>query len=596
MSDRLGLFAPPKHPVLSLGVQAQSVTTIRERSQFEILVRHILNRFFNNELLASDDETKRVMQIACAVALPTLLVSLFLFPAYHAFPPAPLHRPFWPQVGDHYFYVMYSFIVMGAVTVYEWDLLFPDILDIFVLSILPIPNRQLFFARVLALAIFLCLVQIGTSILGTLFFPLAAEQRNFPRHLFAHFIAVTMSGMFAAACFLSIQGVLLNTVGERIFRRVTPLLQGASIMLLLAVLLLCPTIAGLVQPLLTSGSPAIRYFPPFWFLGVYECLFVGASAPAIFHLLARTGCYTLLFLLACTVLTYPLAYRRRVRQLIEGTAATATASRTSGWIRRLLHGTILRHPAKRAVFHFISQTILRSQRQRVTLAMFGGLSVALTLAQMVILRVEPGHIYLTLLPSGIRAAIPIMVFFTVVGLRSVLSAPVDRRGSWLFGVLIGRSRSDHLAGMSIWITLSALTLSLGTALLLQTLSPASLKIPSVAIGQLLIAVGLSFLLSDILLFSVRAIPFTHLHKGSVNDLPIAVFRYFVLFPIFVSIVVYKESWIESSTMHLCATLLVFTAVHFLLRRAHARSLAQSTLDMPPDETEEFPQRLGLRDS
>jgi len=595
MSERLGLFGQPKHPVLSLGVQAQSVTPTRERSEFEVLARHILTRFFNNELLASDDETKRVMQIACAIALPTLLVSLFLLPAYHAFPPAPAHRPFWSQVGDHYFYVMYSFVAMGATTVYEWDLLFPDILDIYVLSILPIPSRQLFFARVLAVAIFLCLVQLGTSILGTLFFPLAAEQVNFPRHLFSHFIAVTMSGMFAATCFLSIQGLLLNTIGERLFRRITPLLQGGSIMLVLVVLLLCPTVAGSVEPLLKSGSVAIRYFPPFWFLGIYECLFVGASAPAIFHLLARTGCYALFFMLSCTLLTYPLAYRRRVRQLIEGAAATRSASHTNGPTHRLLHGTILRHPSKRAVFHFISQTILRSQRQRVTLAMFGGLTVALTLAQMLILRVQPGHVYPALLASGIRSAIPIMVFFIVVGLRSVLSAPVDRRGSWLFGVLIGRPRSDHLAGTSIWITLWALIISLGTALLLHTLSPAGLKIPRVTIGQLVVAVGLSFSLSDLLLFSVRTIPFTHLHKGSVNDLPLAVLRYFVVFPIFVSIVLQKEAWIEASAMHLFATFVVFLAAHLLLRGAHARFLAQSTLDTPPDETEEFPQRLGLRD-
>src|ERR1700722_15375633 len=204
MSERLGLFAPPKHPVLSLSVQEQSAPPQREQTQFEVLVRHILSRFFNNELLASDDETKRVMQIACAVALPTLIVSLFLFPAYHAFPPAPAHRLFWSQASDHYFYVMYSFVVVGAATVYEWDLLFPDILDIFVLSVLPIPGRRLFFARVLALAIFLCLVQIGTSILGNLFLPMVAEQFNFIRHIFSHFIAVTMSGMFAATTFLSI--------------------------------------------------------------------------------------------------------------------------------------------------------------------------------------------------------------------------------------------------------------------------------------------------------------------------------------------------------------------------------------------------------
>src|SRR6202044_2650077 len=111
-----------------------------------------------------------------------------------------------------YFYVMYSFVVVGAATVYEWDLLFPDILDIFVLSVLPIPSRKLFFARVLALAIFLCLVQFGTSILGIFFFPVGREHFNFIRHIFSHFIAVTMSGMFAATTFLSIQGALLNTV------------------------------------------------------------------------------------------------------------------------------------------------------------------------------------------------------------------------------------------------------------------------------------------------------------------------------------------------------------------------------------------------
>jgi hypothetical protein len=595
MSERLGLFAPPKHPVLSLSVQAQSATPQREQTQFEVLVRHILARFFNNELLASDDETKRVMQIACSVALPTLVVSLFLYPAYHAFPPAPAHRSFWSQAGDHYIYVMYSFVVMGVATVYEWDLLFPDILDIFVLSILPIPTRRLFMARVLALAIFLCLVQVGTSILGTLFLPMVAEQPNFPRHLLSHFIAVTMSGMFAATTFLSIQGVLLNTVGERIFRRITPLLQGASIMLLLAILLLCPTIASSVEPLLTSGSYAIRYFPPLWFLGIYEFLFQGTATPVIFHTLARTGCYALLFMLTCTILTYPLAYRRRVRQLIEGSAATSNPSRTNGVLHRILHATILRHPSERAVFHFISQTILRSQRQRVTLAMFGGLGVAIALAQMVILDFAPGHVRFSLLTDGIRSAIPIMIFFTVIGLRAVISAPVDRRGSWLFGVLIGRPRSNHLAGTSIWITLWALMISLGIALLLHALSPDSMKIPRTLSGQLIVAVGLSFLLSDLFLFSIRTIPFTHLHKGSVNDLPLAVFRYFVLFPIFVSIVVDKETWIESSTLHLLETLFILTTAHLLLQRAHARFLQQYTLDTPPDESDEFPQRLGLRD-
>jgi len=133
-------------------------------------------------------------------------------------------------------------------------------------------------------------------------------------------------------------------------------------------------------------------------------------------------------------------------------------------------------------------------------------------------------------------------------------------------------------------------------LLLHALSPASLKTARTTVGQLIVAVGLSLFLSDVLLFSSRTIPFTHLRKGSVNDLPLAILRYFVLFPIFVSIVVYNEAWIEANSMHLVATLLVLLVAHLLLRKTHAHFLAQSTLDTPPDESDEFPQRLGLRDS
>ena len=145
MSNRAGLFAQPENPVESLSVQAEAVTLQRRQNQFGVLVAHLLHRFFHNELLASDDETKRVMVIAYAAALPGLLVAMFLFPAYHGFPPHPLHRPFWSQASDHYFYAMYSFLVMGAATVYEWDLLFPDLLDIFVLSVLPIAEEAIVF-------------------------------------------------------------------------------------------------------------------------------------------------------------------------------------------------------------------------------------------------------------------------------------------------------------------------------------------------------------------------------------------------------------------------------------------------------------------
>jgi peptidoglycan/LPS O-acetylase OafA/YrhL len=75
-----------------------------------------------------------------------------------------------------------------------------------------------------------------------------------------------MSGTFAATSFLALQGILLNTLGEHLFRRIRPLLQGASLMVLLAVLLVFPMVSQSLQPLLSSNAAAVHYFPPFWYI------------------------------------------------------------------------------------------------------------------------------------------------------------------------------------------------------------------------------------------------------------------------------------------------------------------------------------------
>src|SRR5580704_15309005 len=123
--------APPA--VLSLLVQAQMPEIEHKRGSFEELVRHLLDRILNSESLGLGEEAAtRVLQIVYALALPGVVVALFLFPLYHPLIGGP--RPFWSQVSDHFFYMIYGFVVMGLITVLLWDLLFPDQLDVFILS------------------------------------------------------------------------------------------------------------------------------------------------------------------------------------------------------------------------------------------------------------------------------------------------------------------------------------------------------------------------------------------------------------------------------------------------------------------------------
>ena len=586
----------PEHAVLSLEVQAAMGPVVQpERSQFELLVRHLLDRFFNNDMVSVQGETiKRAIQAAAAIAIPQLIFSLFLYPAYHGIPPHPILRPFWSQVNDPYFYITYSFVVMGIVTVFEWELLFPELLDVFVLSTLPIPNKKLFWARISALGIFLTMFLVGTNLLGTIFFPLVADRPSLMRHLFAHIIAVGAAGVFVAAFFLGLQGLLINLLGQRLSRTVSPLLQGFAMMLLLTVLILLPMLLMFLQPLLESDTLAVRYFPPFWFLGIYEQLLAGSSTLPIFTTLARTGFFAILLVSILAIVTYPLAYRRRTRQLIEGSAAEHEGNWISKPIWRLLHAMILRVPQRRAVHHFINQTLLRTQRHRVYLAMYGGVGITLMIASAIVIEPQAGHIGFGVTEYGLRAAIPMLAFWTIAGLRMALVSPVDQRGSWIFGIIHGRPRLDHLAATKLWVFISASILSLVAVAATRAVGPAALQEWKTTLAQIVVALCLSLLLTDAFFMKVKVVPFTKGQSAGERNLAFVIVPYVIYFPLLVSNTVQLEQWIQTSGRHLAISVCFIVVAHALLRWRHHRIASEQAARIDLDDAEPMFQGLGLR--
>src|ERR1035437_9976863 len=273
-----------------------------ERSQFSLLVRHFLERFFNHETASPDGDAKgRLILIALATGLPGFVVALYLYPVYHPdivfpqdHPVFGIPPPYWAQVNHHFFFVIYSFVAMGIVTVFEWDMFFPDLLDIFVLTTLPIPARRLFLARVAAIAILIVGFLFDANILTPLVLSVAVDPPNPAHFLAGHMLAVAGSGLFSAAFILALQGVLLSVLGEQLFRKISLLMQGFFIAILLMLLFLFPVLSGAVPVSLESESAYALYFPPFWFLGIYQRLLEGPSALPIYARLAQTGCVALL--------------------------------------------------------------------------------------------------------------------------------------------------------------------------------------------------------------------------------------------------------------------------------------------------------------
>ena len=585
-----GLFTAQEFPVLSLEVRAQiPVKYPPPRSQHQLLVRHFVERFFNNEMVSADGDTKaRLLQIIWAVGLPGMVVALFLFPLYHA----PVARPFWSQVSDHYFYVMYSFVALGAAAIFTWDLLFPDLLDIFVLSPLPIAARRLFVARIVAGGLLLGLFLAGFNAPGSIFYPLLSEPPGLTRHFFAQLVAVLGSGMFASAFFLGMQGVMVAVMGERWFRIVSPFLQCVSVMALLLTLLSFPVLSQFIE--VVVNAPAARYFPPFWFLGIYESSLAGSSTLPVFRELARIGWLAIAVAGALTMVSYPLAYRRRMRYLVEGVGVSGTRNWVATPLHHLLHATLLRNKIQRGIFHFISYSLLRTQRHRVYLAMYGGLGMALLAACAVLLQVDHGRVGLALSPDGLLAAVPILAFWTIAGLRNAFLSPMDRRGAWVFRVILGRPGPAQLATTTLWILPCALGLTLAAVALTGLLGPPQLREGKSLLCQACIAIGLCLLLTDVLFLNVRSLPFTGDTKAPATNLAFILLQYFGLFPPLVWLSVALEPWLRISAWHVAGTVMVIAVAHLWMSTAHRKNVLYFADLIDVDDEEEFPQRLGLR--
>jgi hypothetical protein len=534
------------------------------RSQFEVMVRHLYDRLLNNEVFGEDAAT-RLAQIAYAIALPGVLIALFLFPAYHGLPPHPLERSFWSQACDHLFFVTYAFVIMGSAIIFQWEMLFPDPLDVSVMATLPIELPRLLAGRIAAMTIFLALVHLGTSGLGCLFLPAVADQRcGYVRQLFAHAMAVTMSGASIVAALIVLQAMLVCLPRGRVAEMMRSLARILSLTMLLTVLFLFPLTAHYLKPLLDSGAAplAARCFPPFWFLGVYEWLMWGGRAPFLFHQLAGTGLLATAGLIALAAAIYPLGYVRRVRQLVEGGSLEKAGSR-SGSLQAVMHRILLRSPQTRATAHFAAQTLRRLERLHLYLAMYAGVGVALVLSGVLALRTNGSAVALVFSVDGLRVALPIVVFWTVAGMKTALLSPLGRRGSWIFHVIGGSPDPAQLRGARLLTTCTATVATLLAVGALDAAAPHGALGPRLLATQLLFACSLPLILSQLFFAGVRTVPFTGADRISTRELPLAFVRYFVTFPAFALSIAAAEIWTEVSVAHLVGGALLLLASYLL---------------------------------
>jgi hypothetical protein len=595
--------------VMSLNVQAERGSLPdRERSQFNILLRHFLQRFLNHDSASQDgDALAHLVHIACVAGLPGFIVAIYLWPVYHPIKGWPVDHPsnggpppYWLQVNHHFFFVLYSFVAMGIVTVLKWDLFFPDLLDILVLKPLPVPEKTVFLARIVAIAIFIVGFLFVVNGLAVLALPAAMDPSHLRTLLIAHILSVTMGGLFAASLILALQGLLLAILGERLFRKLSLLLQGLSIAVLLMPLLLFPVVSEVVPVFLQSGSIFARCFSPFWFLGIYQSHLDGTAAIPIFQRLAQSGYIALLLTGGLAILVYPVANSRKVRELVRGPGTRQARSWLAGPLDWLVHATVARTPVGRAVFHFIGQTLWRVPRYRTYLVLYAGVGLSVVIATVFRLTAVQQRVGIEISADGINSAIGIVAFWMIAGLRVAFVSSDNQRGNWIFRVIHGRPphfrpAMEQLEAAKIRVLLWAGTATLCACLVFRVVAAGELNTWMRTGAQMCIAIAMCLLLTDIFFLKVTTVACTGERIREQPTLAIIALKYFTFFPIVILLPRIFEPWIERSFVHFFILVTAVCAAHFVLRKRHRDIIREHSLQRElEDDEEDFPMKLGLR--
>jgi hypothetical protein len=494
------------------------------------LVRHFFGRFFDKESLSPQGQPEAgVIQTLGLLVPPGGFVCLLT---------AVLHPQGWDLVGLRFLFICYSMVAMGVVMVFEWEALFPDRRDYLILTPLPLRVFTLFVAKMVALLAFLAIFLAAINFLGVLLWPAVESRGNGFAAMGAHLAVTASAGLFSALAIAALQGVLVTAFRGAAYRRVSVFAQTAVMVALILCLFLAPLMGSSIGELCRSHSPLLRWFPGFWFAGLYEQMRpvvsharaarVAAAGSALAGL-GGMAIRSIWVVSAIFALCFLPEYRSHARRALE----TAEPNpRGPGRARRALDKAAqrwLRDPVEHGVFQFIGQTIGRSLKHRLFLATYGGFGAA-----VVILTLASG--------SSPRRAPLILSFVLVSGLRAAFNFPSDLRANWAFQVSETSSVSAYVRATRKWVALYAVA---PLFLALAGIEAIRAPLPEVAF-HLAFGTAASVVLIEALFLGFHKVPFTCSHfPGKVNLVFLSV-MYVFGFTLYSSWMASLEDWLWST--------------------------------------------------
>lgn len=396
------------------------LAAIAERLPFEfrVLHRQFLLRVVDLEALSIEAD---IPQFLGQFAGILIIISLMRALGALAFPPPPSHA--WQIEQGQIANVM---LVVGLCSVITWDSTFPDRRDLAVLGPLPIKPRTILLAKLSAtcalLGIAVVSLNFASSCSWALVFGGSGGYVGMARFFLAFWFTIVAASIFLYGMVLAIQGISSLALPQKLFLRVSAVLQLSAFALFLGSYFLLPELGNLAAMTDRDNQELVASSPVFWFFGLLNQL--NGSLPPGLSWLAERAWIALGAAIAGALASLLLSYLKTMKKTAEQPDLVPGAGGLH-WTPRF--GSTLHT----AIVTFCLRSLARSRQHRVIFAFFLSVVFAIVLSW---LRHEVTASGYEPVSTSFLISTFLIMTFAVFGLRGVFSLPISLQANWLLRI------------------------------------------------------------------------------------------------------------------------------------------------------------------
>jgi hypothetical protein len=398
-----------------------------------LLAQVFYGRLFENDLFSSSiSASNGVVWLLAALATPGVMLSGSQYYFYaHA-------RTFAPELQDRILFVsqtlhiLFAMAVAGLVTMMVWTSLTPDRRDALVLGTLPLNSGEQARARLLALLRFFSMFAVAVAVPTAVAFTFVTMGESSVVSVLARIAGHITSALLGAAwvffVLVAMQLAIAAAFGASAVRVATLPLQALALAAVVAALYLNPRVADAMLGAEAIRDPWVMWNPPAWFVGLYR--WISGDPRDVWALLASRAIAASVLAVAATLVGYPLAYRRCLRNALDGrqTRSTRWAGTWSRvWLRAM--APLLRTPLERGIATFIVSTLTRNHAHRFLIGSYIGIALLFALPLV-------GRLAGPAESAAVQYAwssIPLgLLCWTAAALRVAMMLPVEPSSNWVF--------------------------------------------------------------------------------------------------------------------------------------------------------------------